>query len=140
MRAIGIKALYMKALAIKLFCLTAVIFTATSAMAYNYETPDFPKIRFGSTFVGIDEVCVAGESVHTIRPVPVCEEYNRVSRCVSEVRSVLSTPIRYTSELPLNGNRFEKVGFTIPLNYSVPFVDARGRVVYSRSFRIPNCQ
>ncbi len=107
---------------------------------------DFPKIQFGTVFMGVDGVCVKGQKVYTQEPVEVCAHWStgESSDCLHYVKKTLSTPIKYQKEIPQGDSGFTTITETIPMTYSVPvgkfWGEAGLHAVCNKTYRIPNCR
>jgi hypothetical protein len=94
-----------------------------SFSAFAGPTEQWPKIAFGSVFVSVDGVCVAGDMLRTKQAIPVCSEWGRgeASSCVKEVALILSTPRTYIMQISIGeGSRYEEITQTHPLTYTIP--------------------
>ena len=106
---------------------------------------DFPKIQFGSIFVSVEEVCVNQDRIETQHLVPVCVKWGNgeASHCVKEVKRILTTPIRYSKEIPRGEGSFETIEQVIPLSYKINYgyyYEGGLAAVYSRTYTIPACE
>ncbi len=107
---------------------------------------DFPKVQFGTIFLGVDGVCKAGQNLRTAQPVEVCTKWStgESSDCVASEMKLLATPIDYIKEVPRRGegSDFVEVPQTHPLNYTIE-VGRMGesfQVVCKKAYSIPDCQ
>jgi hypothetical protein len=110
----------------------------------NYAT-DFPKAQFGSTWVSVDGVCVAGENLQTIKPVEVCVEFSTGERsdCIASENKILSTPINYVMEVPVgDGDRLEQIPASYPLSYEIPvgYQNDTFTQVCTKTYALPTCK
>ncbi len=127
----------------KVLLLAALALVSFSSMATTL-VGDFPKVQFGSVFVSVEEVCVAGSNIKTQFAVPVCVEWanNEAGGCVREVNKKLSTPINYSKEIPSGEGSFETISMSIPLEYDIVFgtwSEAGIQPVYTENYSVPAC-
>ncbi len=128
----------------KVLMLTALVLISFGATA-SAPVGDFPKIQFGSIFVPVDEVCVNQERIETQNLVPVCVKWGggEASHCIKEVKRILSTPIRYSKEIPHGEGSFETIEQVIPLTYKIKYgyySEGGMTSVYSKTYTIPVCE
>lgn len=106
---------------------------------------DYPKVQFGTIWLGVDGVCKAGENLQSTHAVEVCVEWStgEGSDCVKSEMKTLSTPINYMKEVPdrNGGEKLVEIPQTHPMNYDIEVGHLRNafQVVCKKSFTIPAC-
>lgn len=119
---------------------------------------EFPQVQFGTTFVGVQGVCVDGDNLKTLEPVERC--VHRADRgenadCDRTVSSQLTTPRTYTYQHCVayspgeGGSCVHWVSRTavIPLSYEVPVFKVTDagesgltkELLFSKHFEIGSC-
>lgn len=106
---------------------------------------EIPKIQFGTIFVSVDLLCVAGDKIQTKSAVAVCDKYanTEASQCISESAKVLSTPIVYSKEIVKDETSFQTIVSQHALSYQIPVGFAGEAGLYAictKTLTIPVCQ
>lgn len=144
----------MKMFVIALMSLTtATVFAKTKTctmsleqiQADRYLQTEMPKIQFGTVFVSVDGVCVAGDQLKTISPVAVCTKFatGELGQCVAETSVTLSTPIAFTKEIVKNETSFETITVKHATSYEIAVgyaVESGLQVVCKKTLTLPSCQ